>query len=166
MWTPPSHGPNRESMDSSQPLAYTRVQNMRKVTMDVWQSPWMYGGCRGCMAVSRKGAMRRQDQVSPNNRHCLCLFPMCRACSHLLVHFYELLQSPLTGGINKKESWTSTTHACRRASTGRGREWKLRSCRRLHFCLSKPFLPSVKLGGELPIGPCGTLPGHVLSSPQ
>lgn len=68
-------------------------------------------GCHGCMAVSRKGAMRRQDQVSPNNRHCLCLFPMCRACSHLLVHFCELQQSPLTGGINKKESWTSTTHA-------------------------------------------------------
>lgn len=38
--------------------------------------------------------------MSPNNRHCLCLFPMCRACSHLLVHFCELLQSQLTGGIN------------------------------------------------------------------
>lgn len=72
------------------------------VAMDVMWLPWMYGGLQ---------ERRRQDQVSPNNRHCLCLFPMCRACSHLLVHFCELLQSQLTGGINKKESWTSTTHA-------------------------------------------------------
>lgn len=102
LWTPPSHGtlggPNREPMGSSQPLAYTLSAEHNK-------------GRHACMAVSGKGALRRQEQVSPSNCHCLCLDPMCRACSHLLVHFCELLQPQLTGGIIKKESWTSRIHA-------------------------------------------------------
>lgn len=87
-------------MGSPQPLAYTLSAEHNK-------------GRHACMAVSGKGVLRSQDQVSPSSlhRHCLCLDPMCRACSHLLVHFCELLQPQLTGGIIKKESWTSMTHA-------------------------------------------------------